>query len=427
MVEQQFTSEWSGRGWAHRWRGFGKDGEELVSFMHGEAAKINKAWKDEYSVSDGKLLGFENYKRVVGKIGHYSQEVVCMAWSWARSDELSLKDKGRRIFFQHYLNSALTAIESLDDRYGMVLDKDELIGRANAEILDALNEDSEPTGFTNKTINQKLRYVGASLISEEWHAPTQLIYERTIFPILEEVAQGELDLQEIAKKHKIGLVGLMRLMKPTPRLVSEEDEGGVKRIKEVRTYPNPQTLEPDDLLTEVETFKELMKIINTLKNPRDIDVIKKRNGIGEDAVYGLVDEAPRTLDEIAKEFEVTRERIRQYEARAYRIIRGLYRRQNPTPASEDKLEPQSSDLVEKLLFYDLPKYKERSSWLIVLAVAEERLRNLMTQKYGENMVSSLIRASKNGRLNFENFPEFEGLKRISEIREAVKKGSFNPK
>ena len=37
--------------------------------------------------------------------------------------------------------------------------------------------------------------------------------------------------------------------------------------------------------------------------------------------YGLIDGHPRTLEEVGKEFDITRERIRQIEAKALRKLR----------------------------------------------------------------------------------------------------------
>jgi RNA polymerase primary sigma factor len=37
--------------------------------------------------------------------------------------------------------------------------------------------------------------------------------------------------------------------------------------------------------------------------------------------FGMIDERPRTLEEVGREFNVTRERIRQIEAKALRKLR----------------------------------------------------------------------------------------------------------
>ena len=55
-----------------------------------------------------------------------------------------------------------------------------------------------------------------------------------------------------------------------------------------------------------------MSIIDTL-TPREQKVIRLR--------YGLDDSHPRTLEEVGREFSVTRERIRQIEAKALRKLR----------------------------------------------------------------------------------------------------------
>ena len=58
--------------------------------------------------------------------------------------------------------------------------------------------------------------------------------------------------------------------------------------------------------------EQLMSVLETL-TPREQKVIRLR--------YGLDDAHPRTLEEVGREFSVTRERIRQIEAKALRKLR----------------------------------------------------------------------------------------------------------
>ena len=58
--------------------------------------------------------------------------------------------------------------------------------------------------------------------------------------------------------------------------------------------------------------EQLAEVMNTL-TPREAKVLKLR--------FGLEDGRARTLEEVGKEFEVTRERIRQIEAKALRKLR----------------------------------------------------------------------------------------------------------
>ena len=64
--------------------------------------------------------------------------------------------------------------------------------------------------------------------------------------------------------------------------------------------------------------EQIEEILNTLA-PRESAVLILR--------YGLRDNRPRTLEEVGKVFNVTRERIRQIEAKALRKLRHPVRSQ----------------------------------------------------------------------------------------------------
>ena len=66
---------------------------------------------------------------------------------------------------------------------------------------------------------------------------------------------------------------------------------------------------------------QLLSVIETL-TPREQKVIRLR--------YGLDDGSPKTLEQVGQEFNVTRERIRQIEAKALRKLR--------TPSRSKKLK-----------------------------------------------------------------------------------------
>ena len=58
--------------------------------------------------------------------------------------------------------------------------------------------------------------------------------------------------------------------------------------------------------------EHLLEVLSTL-TPRENEVIRKR--------YGLDDARTKTLEDVGREFNVTRERIRQIEAKALRKLR----------------------------------------------------------------------------------------------------------
>lgn len=92
--------------------------------------------------------------------------------------------------------------------------------------------------------------------------------------------------------------------------VGEEDDSKIADFIEDDTIKSPTEVAAQNLLRE-----QLIAVIDTL-TPREQKVIRLR--------YGLDDSHPRTLEEVGREFNVTRERIRQIEAKALRKLR------NPT-------------------------------------------------------------------------------------------------
>ena len=69
---------------------------------------------------------------------------------------------------------------------------------------------------------------------------------------------------------------------------------------------------PADAATSVLLHEQLLEVLDTLTE-REQKVLKLR--------FGLEDGRPRTLEEVGKQFHVTRERIRQIEAKALRKLR----------------------------------------------------------------------------------------------------------
>jgi len=89
--------------------------------------------------------------------------------------------------------------------------------------------------------------------------------------------------------------------------VGEEDESKISDFVEDDTIKSPTENAAQDILKS-----QLLSVIETL-TPREQKVIRLR--------YGLDDGHARTLEEVGKEFNVTRERIRQIEAKALRKLR----------------------------------------------------------------------------------------------------------
>ena len=122
---------------------------------------------------------------------------------------------------------------------------------------------------------------------------------------------------------------------PTPEEIAEEMEIDVARVREIQKIAqDPVSLEtpigeeedshlgdfieddktqtPSDSVAFTMLKEQLLLVLDTL-TPREEKVLRLR--------YGIDDGKPRTLEEVGNEFNVTRERIRQIEAKALRKLR----------------------------------------------------------------------------------------------------------
>ena len=134
-------------------------------------------------------------------------------------------------------------------------------------------------------------------------AKRQLLQELGRDPTLEELAKAmDMPEEKVAEIQKIAQEPIS-LENP----VGEEEDSKMADFIEDETIKSPVEVATQNLLRE-----QLLAVIETL-TPREQKVIRLR--------YGLDDSHPRTLEEVGKEFNVTRERIRQIEAKALRKLR----------------------------------------------------------------------------------------------------------
>lgn len=122
-------------------------------------------------------------------------------------------------------------------------------------------------------------------------------------PAPEEVAK-EMGIPE-EKAHEIIKISQVPTSLETP--VGKEEDS---RLKEF--IPDEDSETPVDAASTELLKNHILEVLDTL-NPRERRVLELR--------FGLKDNQTRTLEEVGKEFGVTRERIRQIEAKALRKLR----------------------------------------------------------------------------------------------------------
>lgn len=118
--------------------------------------------------------------------------------------------------------------------------------------------------------------------------------------------------EEIAKEMNISPERVAEIQKIAQDPLSLEDPVGDEDSKVGDYVPDETSIMPDDAATHSMLKGQIMSVIETL-TPREQKVIRLR--------YGLDDGSPKTLEQVGQEFNVTRERIRQIEAKALRKLR----------------------------------------------------------------------------------------------------------
>ena len=132
---------------------------------------------------------------------------------------------------------------------------------------------------------------------------SQLLHENGRDPTAEEIAE-KLDMP-VEKVREILRVAQEPVSLETP--IGEEEDSHLGDF-----IPDEGASEPSEAASFTLLKEQLVDVLSTL-TPREEKVLKLR--------FGIEDGRTRTLEEVGKEFNVTRERIRQIEAKALRKLR----------------------------------------------------------------------------------------------------------
>ena len=142
-----------------------------------------------------------------------------------------------------------------------------------------------------ETIN-KVKKVSSQLLHENGHEPSA---------------------EEIAERLEMPVDKVREIMRVAQEPVSLETPIGEEEDSHLGDFiPDDEAPVPAEAASQTLLKEQLDEVLKTL-TPREEKVLRLR--------FGLEDGRPRTLEEVGKEFNVTRERIRQIEAKALRKLR----------------------------------------------------------------------------------------------------------
>lgn len=138
----------------------------------------------------------------------------------------------------------------------------------------------------------------------------RLVREQRI--LLQELGR-EPTLEELAERMGVSIERVSEIQKIAQDPVSLETPIGEEEDSHLGDFiEDDKTPTASDSVASTMLKEQIARVLDTL-TPREEKVLRLR--------YGIDDGRPRTLEEVGKEFNVTRERIRQIEAKALRKLR----------------------------------------------------------------------------------------------------------
>ncbi|MFC2369497.1 MAG: sigma-70 family RNA polymerase sigma factor, partial [Selenomonas noxia] len=119
--------------------------------------------------------------------------------------------------------------------------------------------------------------------------------------------------EEVAKEMGLSTLRVREIMKIAQEPVSLETPIGEEEDSHLGDFIEDEAaLDPADAASVMLLKEQITEVLQTLA-PREAEVLRLR--------FGLEDGRSRTLEEVGQSFGVTRERIRQIEAKALRKLR----------------------------------------------------------------------------------------------------------
>ena len=286
-----------------------EDGEEVP-----DVENIDLSVPDSVSIEDPVRM----YLKEIGKIQLLTVEMEQeLAKKIIEGTEAEANEAKKRL-----AEANLRLVVSIAKRYvGRGMQFLDLIQEGNLGLLKAVDKFDYTKGFKFSTyatwwIRQSITRSIADQ-ARTIRIPVHMVETinrlvRTQRQMLQELGR-EPTPEELAERLDTPVARVRDIMQISQEPVSFETPIGEEEDSHLGDFIQDDSSQvPVDAAAERLLHEHLMNVINQLSD-REQKVLKLR--------FGLVDGKPRTLEEVGKEFNVTRERIRQIEAKALRKLR----------------------------------------------------------------------------------------------------------
>ncbi len=310
--------------------------EDIISKLAGEGGSGNKELKKELKFIDDKkeeiLLNLKLSKKVIFEIiRKVMQQTKFMDVKEEKIvkqklTEINKLDNELKIVKSRLIQSNLRLVVNIAKKYmNRGLTFLDLIQEGNMGLMKAAEKYDYQKGYKFSTystwwIRQAITraiadYARTIRVPVHILEATNKISKVTI-SLFQELGRKP-NIDEISAKASLPLEKVKKIMKISNGTISMETPIGDDESKLGDFIPDPKASSPFIEMVDNSLKEEIDKVLSTL-TPREEKVIRMRLGIGERTDY--------TLEEVGNVFGLTRERIRQIEAKALRKLQHPSRR-----------------------------------------------------------------------------------------------------
>ena len=279
--------------------------------------------EEEAELTDEELLG-SNSAKVNDPVRMYLKEigVVPLLTNEEEQELAVLVEQGDLEAKQRLAEANLRLVVSIAKRYvGRGMQFLDLIQEGNLGLIKAVEKFDYRKGYKFSTYaTWWIRQAITRAIADQARTiriPVHMVETinrlvRVSRQLLQELGR-EPSPEEVASRVDMPVERVREIMKVSQEPVSLETPIGEEEDSHLGDFiQDDQVAVPADAATFTMLHEQLMEVLDTLTE-REQKVLRLR--------FGLDDGRPRTLEEVGREFNVTRERIRQIEAKALRKLR----------------------------------------------------------------------------------------------------------
>lgn len=300
-----------------------EDLKEIDTFLEEQECESDNS-KDVYQENSDDIMLMDTVRTYLKEIGRYELLTAEEERNIAMTYQTSQSEEERREAKEKLINSNLRLVVNIAKKYAKItttMDMMDLVIEGNIGLIRAVDKFDYTLGYKFSTyatwwIRQSItRAVAdqASMIRRPVHMVEQINKYRKQMKLLEQDLGHEPTDAELMEALHVSDEKLMEIRTASMEVTSLNVPVGDEEDSHLEDFIEDENCElpEEEALTEV--MKEELRRALEMLTDRERYVIERR--------FGIIDNKPRTLEEVGRELHVTRERIRQIETKALRKLR----------------------------------------------------------------------------------------------------------